>query len=355
MGNFNAVEGMVNGSFENLMGNFSIDPKSVKKSDQGNESSTNNIDAKVGKSYDKDIETSLLIKADPRWNSVNGTEGTHLFPEPSMDTVLRMAASISQYGLLHRITVWERPGDRYMILGGHTRFEAFQWLSDNTHDPAYDTIPARVYRADQLTEDDAHRIFIVSNTDQRTLSASAVANAYMALFQLETQNAFYGSGIYSRAAAAKQADVSLSTFNLYLSFGQLIPELRQALDNSDIALWPAYYLTRIGRNLQQHIFCKHNALCHGKSMSKDLGKALSSCGSIEAIDETVNAWMHKPKVYTYRIPTHIKMKKDETALPLLVPKKMRQSVKKLIIEHVDLLGLEPEAKERLISALASQV
>ena len=345
MADFNAVDGMANGVFNNMMSDFNIDIKNVKETDQGDQATTNSIDEVVGQAYDKDIETSLLIRANHEWD---------LFPAPSRDTVYRMAASIDQYGLLHRITVWEQPDGKYMILGGHTRFEAFKWLADNTHEPKYDKIPARVYKADQLTEDDAHRIFLVSNTDQRTLSASVIANAYMDLLKLEKEHAFYGSGIYSRVAAAKQADVSTTTFNLYLAFGKLIPELKSALDTKDLALWPAYSLAGMSEDLQRHIYNSHTVLCQDKNLSKDLAKELKSCDSPQSIDDIINKWASRPQVYTYRVSSHIKMSKEETVLPLLVPKTTRQSVKNLIIEHADMLGLEQEAKERLIAALTSE-
>ena len=345
MADFNAVGGMTNGVFgSNIMEGFNIDIKNVKKADQGTQVATENIEEVVGQAYDKDIETSLLIKAKPEWD---------LFPAPSRDTVYRMAASIDQYGLLHRITVWEQPDGRYMILGGHTRFEAFKWLADNTHKPEYDAIPARVYRADQLTDDDAHRIFLVSNTDQRTLSASVIANAYMDLLKLEKEHAFYGSGIYSRAAAAKQAEVSESTFALYLSFRKLIPELRQALDNKDLAVWPANSLSKLGEDLQHHLFDAHNDLCRDKRLSKDLGKALQACDSVQSIDETIEKWQNRTQVYTYRLSSHVKMDKNETILPVLVPKAARQSVKKILIEYADMLDLDDTAKKRFLSALTS--
>ena len=341
---FNEAD-FLNGDFTSLDGLADIDMSAIKKADQGTKISTENIDEVVGQAYDKDIEMSLLIKAKPEWD---------LFPAPSRDTVYRMAASIDQYGLLHRITVWEQPDGRYMILGGHTRFEAFKWLADNTHKSEYDVIPARVYRANQLTEDDAHRIFLVSNTDQRTLSASVIANAYMDLLKLEKENSFYGSGIYSRAAAAKQAEVSVSTFNLYLSFKGLIPELRQALDNNDIALWPAYSLARLSEDLQRHFFTVHNGLCHDKNLSKDLGKAIQNCKNAQEMNKIIDEWFSRPQTYTYRVSSHVKMNKDETALPLLIPKAMRQSVKTILIENADLLGLDEAAQQRLIAALKSE-
>lgn len=346
MADFNAVGGMTNGIFgSNIMEGFNIDINKVSKTDQGEQAATNNIDEVVGQAYDKDIETSLLIKAKPEWD---------LFPAASRDTVYRMAASIDQYGLLHRITVWEQSDGRYMILGGHTRFEAFKWLADNTHKPEYDKIPARVYRADQLTEDDAHRIFLVSNTDQRSLSTSVVTNAYMDLLKLEQEHAFYGSGVYSRTAAAKQADVSESTFALYLSFRKLIPELKQALDNKDLALWPAYSLTRLSEDLQRHFFTAHNDLCHDKKLSKDLGKAIQNCESAQDMNKVIDDWFNRPQTFTYRVSSHVKMNKDETALPLLIPKSMRQSVKAILIEHADLLGLDEAAQQRLVAALKSE-
>ena len=345
LADFNAVNGMTNGSLGDLMGNFDINIKDVKKSDQGQKITTDNIDEVVGQAYDKDIETSLLIKARPEWD---------LFPAPSRDTVYRMAASIDQYGLLHRVTVWEQTDGKYMILGGHTRYEAFRWLSENTHKPEYDKIPARVYRADQLTEDDAHRIFLVSNTDQRTLSASVITNAYMDLLKLEKEHSFYGSGIYSRTAAAKQADVSPTTFTLYLGFRKLIPELRDALDNNDLALWPAYSLAKLSEDMQRHFFTVHNGLCHGKKLSKDLGKAIQDCDTPQAMNAIIDEWFQRPQTYTYRISSHVKMSKDETALPLLVPKSMRQSVKAILIEHADLLGLDEAAQQRLVAALKSE-
>ena len=74
----------------------------------------------VGSPTDMDVSLFDLILPPYEWSQI--------FKPASHQDIQKMALSIKTYGLLHRLTVWEREGGKYLILGGLTRYAAIREL-----------------------------------------------------------------------------------------------------------------------------------------------------------------------------------------------------------------------------------
>lgn len=110
------------------------------------------------------INIDKLIDANPDWN---------FFPRISEDKMLEMIFSILENGLFNPIIVWEQPDDKYMILSGHNRTEAYRRIINEYRDTTdfnennYNKIPAIVYGETEIDEPKAKEIIIDTNYIQR--------------------------------------------------------------------------------------------------------------------------------------------------------------------------------------------
>ena len=84
-----------------------------------------------------------------------------------------IAESISSVGLLHPVAV-SRRGDKYVLLSGHHRMEAFKVLGK-------DTIPASIRDADELTD---QLVEVEENLCRSDLNAIQTAGCILGLFKL---------------------------------------------------------------------------------------------------------------------------------------------------------------------------
>lgn len=327
---------------ESQLNNYIRELKESVSPMEKQESSLDTIDAIVGRPQEQQIPRELLIPAPEEWN---------IFPKASLEKIREMSESIRQYGLFHNITVWKQPDGKYMILGGHTRVACFDYLSEEETDEQavskWREIPALVYGSDQIQENDAHRIFIVSNTDQREISIKTKAKAYACLFQLEKEKAFYGSHIDSMASAAAQANTSKSGFFRYLSLLKLIPELQDAVSNGKLTLMVGYYLSLLDKELQQYIYNQELYL----SMSTQTASQLRDCETLEDMKNKLYIISHAAKYYKYNIQTRKQKPAGKDVLPIFVDKDTRNETANLYIEAVTQSNFEQDVKDRLIGMM----
>lgn len=109
------------------------------------------------------IDINSLTPAPNEWN---------FFPEISENKMLEMIFSIQENGLFNPIIVWEQE-EGYMILSGHNRTKAYKAILEEYKDTpgfdegSYKTIPAIVYRKNEIGENKAKEIIIDTNYIQR--------------------------------------------------------------------------------------------------------------------------------------------------------------------------------------------
>lgn len=301
------------------------------------------VDAFIGRPEEKLIPRELLVAAPNDWN---------FFP-PAPDTkIIEISESIRQYGLFHNITVWEQDDGKYMILGGHTRVACFDYLAKNPDEgedsSRWASIPALVYKKGQLTKEDAQRIIIVSNTDQRQISTAVRAESYKRLFELEKKNSFYGRHYRADLASATMAKVSLACFYRYLSLLKLIKPLQEKIDTNEISMIVGYNLSLLPASLQQHIFDNELYV----KMSVKTAEQVKNCTSIDEIDEKLKAINNSPKYYKYTIQTRIKKPSGKEVVPLFAPKGKREECLNLLVKTIESSNIcSQEQKEMLLDSL----
>lgn len=300
----------------------------------------NNLDALnsvVGEPVEEEIPLSSLIPPPSDWSDI--------FKKADKKDVEKMAASIFQYGLLHRITLWENVNGRYMILGGSTRAAAFRFLYNTTKDEKWTVIPAKVYAPSQIDKIDAKRIFIVSNTDQRQMSTKNIAQAYYNLIKLEKQRAFYGSGIFSKISAAKQANVSPTTFNNYLKLIKLITPLLDEIDNGNLPMMTAYELAFLPEEFQQYIFKREYFYDLKRKTARKIRQTAKTFDDIDDIIENPDS---SQNTFKYQIEMNQKLPDDCEILPLFVSKENKSEIIQQLRQAVNDSQLSDEVKNNLL-------
>lgn len=308
---------------------------------KGQDRNLDSIDAVVGRPEERLLPRDLLIPAPKQWEC---------FPRATDEKIREMSESIRVYGLLHNITVWEQPSGKYMILGGHTREKCFDYLYENgepKHNEKYKSIPALVYKAEQLTENDAHRIYIISNTDQRELSVRSRSEAYMELIRLEKEHSFYGSYISTRKAAATQANVSESMLNNYLGLLDLIPDLMNEVDAGDLAVMTGYHISRLPKKFQQYLYDSGAYI----RLSTQGARQLKKAGNIDELKRIIDDLTHARKYYKYQITVKKQKPESSEILPLFVEKDRVEEYIDRYIQAVDESDFAPELKEMLKKAM----
>lgn len=302
------------------------------------ETSLDNIDAVIGRPNEKIIPRDLLIAAPKEWN---------FFPKASDEKIQEFSESIRQYGLFHNITVWARDDGKYMILGGHTRVACFDYLASTCPDEDKDhwtKIPALVYQKDQLSDIDAQRIIIVSNTNQRDISKMTKAKAYLNLLNLEKKKAFYGSYTDTMASAAAQVNLSKMGFFKYLQLLHLIPELQNLISTEQLTVSTAYHLSFMPILLQKYIF--DNELYH--QISHKAAEQIKKCETIADMLAKLNEINSATKYYKYQIQTRHRKTEDEEILPLWIEKNLREEITNLYSQAVIQSDFPQEIKDKLV-------
>ena len=99
-------------------------------------------------------------------------EGWNLYPrlkDSQPDKYLELKMSIYQRGVQEPITLWQRAGEKYMILAGHNRKSICAEILEECRDEQgfdeqkYRYPPCIVYKQDELTEEDAKEIIDDTN------------------------------------------------------------------------------------------------------------------------------------------------------------------------------------------------
>lgn len=301
------------------------------------------VDAFVGRPDEKLIPRECLVSAPSEWN---------FFPPASDAKIIEISESIRRYGLFHNITVWEQDNGQYMILGGHTRVACFDYLAKNPDkdedSSKWASIPALVYKKGQLTKEDAQRIIIVSNTDQRQISTAVRAESYKRLFELEKKNSFYGRHYRADLASATMAKVSIACFYRYLNLLKLIRPLQQRIDSNELSMVVGYNLSFLPENLQQYIFEKELYV----EMSVKAAEQIKNCTSVNEIEEKLTAINNAPKYYKYTIQTKIQKPRNKEVVPFFAPKGKKDECLNLLVQTIETSNTcTPEQKEMLLDSL----
>lgn len=268
------------------------------------------------------IPLDKLVAAPKEWN---------FFEPPNDEAWWNIVKTVHRYGLWNPITVWEQEDGTYMILGGHTRKRAFEYLYEETKDDRYLTIPATVYQKDTLDEDNARRIIILNNTAQRNRVPEKLRpRCFAELVELEKKKAFYGSGIDVKAAVAKASGTSRTTVFNYVNLKDLVPELLNLFGSGDLSMGNALILRTLPESFQKHV-CENG---YYERPAKQL-RAIKKAESVDDIDSILQNTEASPESHSYAVKTTVEKPEGFSTIGIHVASKDLDKVKELLRDALE--------------------
>lgn len=319
--------------------------KAPEPDERKEDTTLDNINAVVGAAKEQSIPLDELTTIDefrPDWN---------VFPPVDDEKMQEIAQSIYNYGLLHRITVWAQPGGRCIILGGHTRVRAYRYILSLVPDDEKDrftSIPAKVYGAEQLTEDDAHRIFLVSNIDQRQFSTRTTVNAYSAMMKLEKRKVFYGKGVFAKDSVARQANVRPTTLYRYLRLNHLVDGLMKAVEDKKINIRVGVELSFLAPELQEYVLKK----CDISKLTEKVAAGMHrKAKTKEDVDDIIDVWRGLDTLVKQKLTVMLNVHGDYDVIPLVVPRDKKDELTEKIKYSVSHMRIDTDIKKTMLDGI----
>ena len=210
------------------------------------------------------------------------------FREPTQERLDQMAESIRRNGILNPLLV-RRMGERYQILGGHTRKAAAAKIG-------YKELPCVVMDVD---DDEAENIFVTDNLMQRPgLLPSEKAWAYRT--KLEAMKRQAGRPPKHQSENSSQVGMNFQTLDIlgvevgasrnqihrYIRLTYLNPDLLDLVDNGKLGLTIAVelsYLDDLTQSMLADYLEEHPKASVSKNIASQL-RDLAEAGTITALD-----------------------------------------------------------------------
>lgn len=206
------------------------------------------------------------------------------FREPTQERLDQMAESIRRNGILNPLLV-RRMGERYQILGGHTRKAAAAKIG-------YKELPCVVMDVD---DDEAENIFVTDNLMQRPgLLPSEKAWAYRT--KLETMkrqgertdltSTQVGQKLTSVEKLANEVGESRNQVQRYIRLTELNPDLLDLVDDGKLGLTIAVelsYLDDLTQSMLADYLEEHPKASVSQSIASQL-RDLAEAGTVTALD-----------------------------------------------------------------------
>lgn len=234
------------------------------------------------------IPLDKLRPANPEWN---------FFPAQNNQMLAELVGNIAMYGQTTPARVWKQTDGTYMILGGHTRFEALNRLHEMyqsgevelEHD--FDTMWCSVYDVDTLDDIEARKIVIYDNTIRRNNSNSLLSRSVIRMNQLmkETRPSHRPDQRRGRIRdhIAEIFNISPAAASRASKLEHLIPEFWPMMDaegkDKRITDSLAQAIASMPKELQRYVF--DNALWIGAKLSATQMKMLKNAVTTDEVKD----------------------------------------------------------------------
>ena len=276
------------------------------------------------------------IRNIPRDKLEEAPKAMNFFGDLNEGRFTELKVSIEKQGILHNLVVQELENGNFRILSGHQRVRACDELFEETQDAKYQEFPCKVYKKDDLSEEDARRIVILTNTAQRgTLSLPEQIRSISELTELEKKKSFYGSGDVT-TEVAKRLNLSRSAVFRLKNLGNLIVPLKNECgnkkDGKTLSLRDGEVISYLTPELQKHIYDK--GYYQSDFLTATRVKALRQLLT-DATVEDVDKIFAGNRMYSYTITTTVEQPQGFKTLAVHVAKEDELKLLQIIKAALD--------------------
>ena len=271
----------------------------------------------------------------------------HPFKVLDNDELKSLEESIQQNGVMDAVIIRKKDDGRYEMVSGHRRLLASKKLGLRT-------IPARVK---DLTDDEATIYMVDSNLHREKLLPSEKAFAYKmkydalvhqrSMSQPDTEVRQVGTVIRSDELLSKEVGESARQIQRFMRLTNLIPELLQMVDNSElkenpsIALTPAVELSYLTKDEQKILaeYINLNLVTPSHSQSIELRKLSEKHLLVEETIDNIMGRQKPNQIYKFKI--------EEEKLYKVLPKNIeRDKIEDFVIKASDYNAKHLRKKDR---------
>lgn len=183
--------------------------------------------------FTKELDISLLVPSENNFYGIREVD--------------ELAESIKENGLMHNLLVRKKDDETYEILSGERRYRACIKLG-------YTKVPCQI--KENISDLDAELILIQANAEQRELTASEKMEGIKRLKAIYEAKRANGEKLNGKTRDLIGKDLGLSGVQVgrYQKIDKdLIPELKDKLDNEEITLMQAHTLSSLTEKEQNII------------------------------------------------------------------------------------------------------
>ena len=211
-----------------------------------------------------------------------------------------LAASIKAHGLLEPIVAY-KSDDKYYILAGQRRLNAYNKLNDDYPDGGFDHIPCFV-REEPEDDNQKKALSLAENITQLPMSDSDLIKAVTDLY-----------GVYGDYKLVQEKfGISRYMVDKYVKFARLPQELKTAINDGKIDSRPKVALNAAIKAVDAHNYTTDSAISINEVI--ELAKALAN-GSVDPQDAKKGAGVGKSvsemqKMKADKVPLKINLARD---------------------------------------------
>lgn len=346
-------EGQNEGSSEEM--NDDIENSTSEKVDNGNSSVVKLSDTdESAESWEKEfpaakvmmIPIEKLEAAPVEWN---------FFQNLSEERFEELKRSIEEYGVQHNLVVQEVDFGKFRILSGHQRVKACKDLFETTKKEEYRSVPCKVYGEGELSDEDARRIVIFTNTAQRgDLSLEDRVKSVKELTELEQTKAFYGSGVDVKKKVSEILGVSRSAVFRLQNLSSLDEKLLALCGNKSegkkISVREGEVLSKLTAEQQEYI-------CEKKYYEKLTPSRLSALKSLsaDATNDDIDKIFDTEKEYRYSVITTVERPDGCETIGIHVKSEEKVKLGEFLARAIEGDDTLSESSKKLLISLAEEL
>jgi ParB family chromosome partitioning protein len=215
------------------------------------------------------IDLKKLIPAPKDWNFYSPLSDAKMF---------ELMNSIYSNGLLNPIIIWELGKNKYMILSGHNRVDAYKRLNElftkvNSDEAVnYNKIHAMIFRKDTLDEEDAKQIIIDTNWVQRMLTPiekqKSIFHKYASMGRKQRAKNGESNGERIRDIIGREFNISGRQISKYIKLNSLIEQFKDIVDRRKINIHSGTVLADFDREIQEWIYINYKNELNNKKINR---------------------------------------------------------------------------------------